>query len=400
MARVLYITRNGLLEPLGQSQVLSYLRGLSISSKITLITFEKKEDTKNFGSFDSLKQECKSLGIRWRPQRFRYRPKLIAPTWSMIVFFVLCLRIIQKDSIQLIHARSYIPAAVAWVVWKITGVPFIFDMRALWPEELITASRLRRDSYLHKLIVLFERLCLRDAAAVVTLTNASIQYLNNEYPEELRHQKLVVIPTCVDLKKFSPLLSPDSKKRKAPVYGCIGTILSGWFRADWLAEWFYELAKHDSYSTFELVTRDDPDRVRLLIDPKGILNERLKVFSCTPQEMPSVIKKHTVSTMFYEGEAISELGRSPTRLAEVLACGIPVVANFGVGDVADTIIENRVGIVLNGIEPLSISNAIVELNQLLCESDLQDRCRKVAETIFSLEAGTDVYQKLYIDITE
>jgi len=40
----LYLTRNGLLEPLGQSQVMAYLRGLSRDYKITLITYEKDEE--------------------------------------------------------------------------------------------------------------------------------------------------------------------------------------------------------------------------------------------------------------------------------------------------------------------------------------------------------------------
>jgi len=104
--------------------------------------------------------------------------------------------------------------------------------------------------------------------------------------------------------------------------------------------------------------------------------------------------------MFYEGEAVSELGRSPTRLAEVLACGIPVVANSGVGDVADTLTHNRVGVILDGTEASSISKTIAELNLLLCEPGLQERCRKVVETFFSLEVGTNIYKKLYTEAIE
>ena len=59
--------------------------------------------------------------------------------------------------------------------------------------------------------------------------------------------------------------------------------------------------------------------------------------------MPSLVRSHTASVLFYAGGSISELGRSPTRLAEVLACGRPVVANPGVGDVEHVIRQNRVG---------------------------------------------------------
>ena len=44
MNATLYLTRNGLLEPLGQSQVMAYLRGLSYKHSITLITYEKPKD--------------------------------------------------------------------------------------------------------------------------------------------------------------------------------------------------------------------------------------------------------------------------------------------------------------------------------------------------------------------
>ena len=44
LVAVLYLTKNGLLEPLGQSQILPYLRGLSNKYKFTLVTYEKLED--------------------------------------------------------------------------------------------------------------------------------------------------------------------------------------------------------------------------------------------------------------------------------------------------------------------------------------------------------------------
>ena len=99
--------------------------------------------------------------------------------------------------------------------------------------------------------------------------------------------------------------------------------------------------------------------------------------------------------MFYKGGEISELGRSPTRLAEVLACGIPVVVNRGVGDVADIVTQNRVGIVLDGIDALSISNAIDNLHSLYLNEGIHRRCRDTAEKIFSLEFEINTYRKIY-----
>ena len=42
--RILYISYDGLMEPLGQSQVLNYLKGLSVDYQLFVITYEKKGD--------------------------------------------------------------------------------------------------------------------------------------------------------------------------------------------------------------------------------------------------------------------------------------------------------------------------------------------------------------------
>ncbi len=210
MLNTLYITRNGMLEPLGQSQVLGYLRGLSKHHRITLISFEKPEDAADTAAMERVRADCEAHGIRWLPQRFHHRPKGLAPAWSMAVFLWLCLREVRQGNAQLIHARSYIPAAVALVVNRLTGTPFIFDMRALWPEELITAGRLTRGSLMHRAIAATERACLQRAAGVVSLTHAAVGYLKETYPKEMSGQRIVVIPTCADLDRFQPRKPPKA----------------------------------------------------------------------------------------------------------------------------------------------------------------------------------------------
>ena len=156
-ASTLYLTRNGLLEPLGQSQVLSYLKGLSQDYQITLITFEKPEDLADTQAMAKANADCEAHGIDWRPKSFRRSPKLLAPAWSMFEMFWSALQAARRGDAQLIHARSYLPAAAAWAVFRLTGTPFIFDMRALWPEELITAGRLRARSIVHKVLTGLEK---------------------------------------------------------------------------------------------------------------------------------------------------------------------------------------------------------------------------------------------------
>jgi len=393
MTSVVYLTRNGLLEPLGQSQVLAYLRGLSRDWRITLITYEKDEDWADAAGMAQASSECERLGIRWLPQRFRARPQVVAPALSMLRMLWLVRREVKDEGAELIHARSYIPAAVAMIVGRMTGVPFIFDMRALWPEELITAGRLRRGSLLHLAIVAAERACLRKAGAVVSLTQAGLDHLERVYPEEMSGQRTAVIPTCADLDRFVPAECRSERR----VIGCLGTVLSGWFRLEWLATFLAVAAKRDPGTTFEVTTRDDPDEVRAALDPKGELGERLHIAPSDAGRVQDVLQGQVASVMFFT-VGLSKLGSSPTRMGEILGCGLPVVANGGVGDVAEIIRRYNVGVIVEEASEASMAAALARLEELLSDPELSSRCRCAAEEVFSLESGTEAYRRLYGDI--
>lgn len=394
MTPTLYITRTGLLEPLGQSQVFAYLRGLSSDYSITLITYEKDVDFDNATAMHEARAACERCGIHWLPQRFRRRPKYLATALSILEMFRLSHREIRRSGTKLIHARSYVPAAVALALLRMTGTPFIFDMRALWPEELIASGRLRRDTALHRLIVRAERVCLRHSAAVVSLTRAAVDHLRGIYPTELVRKPIVVIPTCADLERFTPT---SVKRSGTRIYGCIGTLLSGWFRTDWLATCFEVAAQRDPTAEFEIISRDDPARVRSLVDPSGRLGLRLSIRGLNPSEMPTAVRQHSLSVMFFT-DGLSKLGSSPTRMGEVLGSGLPILANPGVGDVARILSEERVGALVNGTSKADMERGLDELDALLADRELPSRCRLAAERHFSLAAGTSAYRRLYDDI--
>jgi len=395
---ILYITRNGLLEPLGQSQIFPYLCALSSDYSITVISFEKPVDRLNTVSLHEMHCMCNSRGIHWVPLRFRQKPRPWAPLLAFAqLALVALLQWPRRGRPHLLHARSYVPAVIALLLHRLTRVPFIFDMRALWPEELITAGHLKFGSKLHCSLLWLERLCLHESSAVVSLTQAAVAYLERKYPNELASQRIVVIPTCVDLQRFQ---LPDQSPSSSLVIGCIGTVLSGWFLTDWLLAFFEAIARADPTSRFEVISRDASAEILAALHPEPALASRLKVLSAAPVEMPSIVQRHSVSVMFYAGGAISELGRSPTRMAEVLSCGIPVVSNSGVGDVEHLIREHRVGVLASGPSSAEMDACVAELLCLLQEPSLAKRCRRTAEQLFSLESGIAAYKNLYAQILD
>jgi glycosyltransferase involved in cell wall biosynthesis len=75
-----------------------------------------------------------------------------------------------------------------------------------------------------------------------------------------------------------------------------------------------------------------------------------------------------------------------------------VIANEGVGDVADIIRRYNVGVIVKDASETAMNAALDELEPLRSDPDLPSRCRQAAEEVFSLEAGTEAYHKLYADI--
>jgi glycosyltransferase involved in cell wall biosynthesis len=158
------------------------------------------------------------------------------------------------------------------------------------------------------------------------------------------------------------------------------------------------VAARDPDARFEIVTRDDAGDVRAALDPANALSGRLRIGPRPPEEMPDAVRGHDLSVMFYAGGEVSELGRSPTRLAEVLGCGLPVVVNEGVGDVADIVRENNVGVIVEGPAKAQMVDAFDALQTLMQDPDLPARCRATAEAVFSLEVGTGAYSEIYVSI--
>lgn len=388
---IIYLTRNGLLEPLGQSQVIPYLRGLSKYYSITLISYEKFQDFSNSELMNNVAKDCIKYGIRWLPQKFKPNLNIFFSAISILKMIWLVKKVVNQENCKLIHARSYIPAFVALIINRLKGTPFIFDMRALWPEELITAQRMKRDSILHRIIKILEKLILKKSSAVISLTNAAVNHIKSMDSVNIKNKLIMVIPTCVDLKKFKPNVQ---KNHNSKIHGCLGTILSGWFRIDLLSSWIRFASLRDPKLLFEIITRDDAKRIRMIIDPENELNETLKIKSVLSKDVPAAIHLHDVSLMFFS-PGLGKLGSAPTRLAEALSSGIPVVVNKGVGDMDEVIKKNNVGVVVDGDDKRQIEKAFEKLQILLQDPELSNRCYNTAISIFSLDKGIEKYHMVY-----
>jgi len=395
--RVLYLSYNGLLEPLGQSQVLAYLEKLAAAHRITLITFEKPSDLAREADMAAMRARCSAAGIRWVARRYRHRPRMLATLADLAIFLATAFREARRGRAELIHARSYIPCFVALAVGWLLRIPFIFDMRAFWPDEMVSAGRLGAGSAVYRLLKRAETLCIRRAAAVVTLTEAAAAHLSRL--DGLGHDRVTyaVVPTCADTGRFLP--RPGRTTEAPRLFGTTGTVVGGWFLLDWLFAFWSAALDQFPHSRFRIVSRDPPEAIRVASAPWPRVLERLEIAARAPAEMPAEVAGFDVAAMFFTAD-FSKLGSCPTRMGEMLACGCPVVANDAVGDVGGIIRRYRVGVVVAENSAAEMQRAVADLAALLADPELPARCRAAAEDWFSLDKGVEKYDRLYRLISE
>ncbi|HIF35252.1 MAG TPA: glycosyltransferase, partial [Candidatus Thioglobus sp.] len=202
MARVLYITYDGLMEPLGMSQVWQYLKVLSKNNNITIISFEKSADLLDKDRLSCLCNEVDSYGVSWRRLKYHKTPSIMATAYDIVRGILLGVFIVKKSKIEIIHARSYVPALVALVINKLLNIKFIFDMRGFWADEKVDGEAWSKNSLVYKITKKLECSFLTNASSIVSLTNIGRNDVLSLDCMKNTRKKIVVIPTCVNLQLF------------------------------------------------------------------------------------------------------------------------------------------------------------------------------------------------------
>lgn len=393
--RVLYVTYDGALEPLGQSQILPYVRGIAMrGAHVTLLSFEKRRD---FGTHRCRSAQAKTLsamlrqeGIRWIPLLYHKRPTVPATCWDVLNGLVWGLWLIRRDRLAAVHARSGVASSlIGWLLKRISGIRLLHDLRGFWADERREAGQLQPEGLLYRTIKRLESLFLRDAEEVVVLSQAARQTLE-EWPG-LQVRRVTVIPTCVDLGKFTLPHRPQMQ-RTAPVFVYAGSI-GPLYLLNEMFRFFEESLRLFPQAHFFLLTRNQEEAFQELRQ-RNIEEDAVTLASLPSAEVPRWLARAHVGLAFYR-PGWGRRGMCPTKIGEYLAMGLPVIVNDGVGDVRDLIGGNQVGVVLDDFSTDSFRAALSHLEKLWADPMLSARCRSLAESYFSLNTGVDRYWEIY-----
>lgn len=342
---ILYITQNGVTDHIGRSQVAPYVLGLANAGFAMHVLSAEKEGQ------DSLVARYAKLfdhaGVRWTRVPYRNRPPLLGQAWTQYRMQRAAQRILREEKPRVIHCRSFPPALIAHPLKSRHDFKLIFDFRDFYADGGLAKARGPARLVFQRLKQL-EGPMIRNSDKVVCLTHRATELLADWYLAGVSNarQRFQVIPCCADFGHFDPEqvshAQRDAARRKAGLPEDAFVVLYlGSLGPDYLLEPMLALFRQtlalrpDAYFLF--VSNNGKELVDAESRRQGIAADRVRFASADRQEVPAFISLAAFSVIFIRAD-VSKAGCSPTKLAELFACNVPVIANSGVGDL-DSILD-------------------------------------------------------------
>ncbi|MFN2399741.1 MAG: glycosyltransferase family 4 protein [Gemmatimonadaceae bacterium] len=241
-------------------------------------------------------------------------------------------------------------ALAAWRIARRFGVPFVLEVRDLWPESLAVNGRRRRGGYWTLWAI--SRFLYLVADRIIVLAQGAGEYLCRLRIDPAR---IAHIPNGADLSQFNPL-SPRRGEEIRLVYAGAHGPANG-LETVLAAAW---ALRSDSRISF-LFVGDGPSKVTLLESAQGmgLTNVRFGN-SVAKRDIPELLARCDAGIMVLKDVALFSFGVSPNKLFDYWSAGLPVVCNVR-GEVADLVRESAGGIQAADGSPAALAVAIREL---------------------------------------
>lgn len=398
----LYITFDGLSDPLGQSQILPYLRRVAEGGfRIHILSCEKEERLEK--EKQTLLSFIGTLPITWEYilydadggflSRFNYVRRLRG----------MAERVCRDKKISLVHCRSYLASLIGLRLKQKHDIPFLFDMRGFWADERIDGGIWKKNNPLHAFFYSYfkkkEKQFLLQSDAIVSLTYAAVKELEKNYPTGDLNSRTTVIPCCTDTDLFhkeaveTPLTLPGSSKQDhLLVYtGSIGT----WYYTRELIDCVLAWKELIPEIKLLILTKDTSELNTVLATYTSEQRNTVLTASCSYKDVAKYLVM-AKAALFFIKPSVSKIASSPTKMAECWSMDLPIITNSGIGD-NDLYFKNRNGGVL--IESFTRESYVAACLAYQALPRERGFYRNIALDDFDVKSGSEKYIAIYQKLT-
>ena len=266
---------------------------------------------------------------------------------------------------------QFFTACAAWFVGAVRRIPFVFELRDLWPES-IKAVGAMRDSFAIRMLERLELFLYRRAARVVSVTHS---FRRNLVARGIDATKIDVVTNGVDMTRFNP-----QPKDPGLLPGLADKFVAGYIGTHGMAhglETLLEAAKR-------LRETPEGEQFRIVLLGDGAQKAALKAQAEAEGLhnvlfIDSVPREEVVRYWAILDVAIIHLRKTelfgtviPSKLFECMGMGIPVLHGV-TGESAEIVVREGVGITF---EPENAADLVEKLFTLAKDPKLRSRLRE------------------------
>ena len=404
--KILFISYDGMTDPLGQSQVIPYLQGLSKKGfQFYLLSCEKPEAFEK--NKDAVNKILDGYSIEWHPIPYTKKPPVLSTLKDILHLRKKATQIHRQYTIDMVHTRPGIPALVGLMMKKKFGIKFLHDIREFYADSRVEGGIWNIKNPLYRIIYNYfkekEKEEVKLCDGIVCLTHAA-EKITKALPEYKQAIQIKVIPCSVDLDLFDPTSVNNEQKLQLKnelgikendlVISYLGSI-GGWYMTNEMIRFCKLLADKKPAAKFLFISPHLHDVIAAEAAKHGLTAERIIVKHAKRNEVPALLSLSNYS-LFFIKPCYSKLSSSPTKHGEIMAMGIPVITNSGVGDVKEIVEKYQSGFVVNEFTDEAFGNVIDKM--LLQNSFNRLMTRKGAEEFYDLNKAVELYNEIYNEI--
>ena len=406
--KILFISYDGMTDPLGQSQVIPYLQGLSRNGyKIFLLSCEKKQVYAT-GKHIIVKMLA-GYNIEWITLGYTKKPPILSTVIDIRKLKHKAVQLHKQHSIDMVHTRPGVPALVGQWLKKKYGIKFLNDIREFYADSRVDGKMWDLKNPLYKKVYNWfkkketEQIELSDG--IVCLTYAAERIIR-QWPAYNASIPLEVIPCSADLDLFDPAKITENEKNKAReqlqittndlIISYLGSI-GGWYLTDEMLQFCKVLSKKMPESKFLFISPHRHKDILQAAGNAGIALEKIFTVKANRQQVPLMLSLSNFSIFFIK-PCYSKQSSSPTKHGEIMSMGIPLITNSGVGDVAEIVKKYHSGLVMDGFTEDIYEKIASEIaaHKIFDKEEI----KRGAKEFYSLEKAIEKYTRIYGSILQ
>ncbi len=380
----------------------SYLEGLFLPIFARLanedINFQVLQFTWGNGARIATQQACEQAGIGYQAVSVWRRPRAAGALLTALTGAWHVKMAVQAHHIDLVLARSTLPALASMLALRDGRCPMVFDADGLPLDERVDFAGQSPSSLVHRILRDVEAEAVRRASVVLTRSSKAIEILHARAGAGTQAEKFHIVGNGRDAERFQPNDACASAKVRAslglgtdtPLLVYAGSVGSQYCMDEMLQLFAKVHARRPDAHL--LILTGSPEAVQPALG-KFPLNKCMTTLSAHPQAVAQYLGCADLGLALRQ-PSFSMQAVAPIKLGEYLLCGLPVVATAGIGDTSSVVNED-IGFVVDDVNSESqleaAANWFVDV-VLPARNAFRKRCRNVGVANFSLERTLEGYR--------